>query len=147
VTQCPDGIGHACSLDALLGEADILSLHLPLASNSRHVMNDERFSRMKQGASLINTSRGALVDNASLLRALETGQLAQALLDVQEQEPDIARSLLEHDRVALTPHAAFYSRQSLAALKGQALQTLLEDDSASRAYEPRTQGGEVGAHV
>jgi len=150
IAHCPDGAAQSCSFEGLLAQADILSLHLPLTPGNRHLLNDSSFALIKPGAVLINTSRGALIDNASLLRALDGGRLEQALLDVVEQEPDVPQSLREHERLAMTPHAAFYSQRSLATLKSRALQTLLamlRDDSTVVDDPWRQQGRGGDRHV
>ncbi|MNE73540.1 putative 2-hydroxyacid dehydrogenase [compost metagenome] len=124
LTHCPDGLAQSCSFDALLAQADILTLHLPLTPTTHHLLNEHNLAKLKPGAALVNTSRGGLVDTDSLLQALDSGQLNQALLDVVEYEPAVPPELRGHVRVALTPHAAFYSQRSLSILKARALQTL-----------------------
>lgn len=115
-----DGI-EACELDQLLATADIVSLHLPLAASTRHLIDRERLASMKQGAVLINTARGGLVDQAALTEALSTGQLGGAGLDVLELEPPQPDdALLRLDNVVVTPHAGFLSREALADVQTQA---------------------------
>lgn len=92
------------SLDDLLARADIVSLHTPLTPQTRHVLNAEHLSRAKHGAVIVNTGRGALIDDAALVSALKTGQIAAAGLDVFENEPAIHPELLAMEQVALTPH-------------------------------------------
>jgi len=105
-------------LDELLAASDIVSLHVPLTASTRHLLGDEELARMKQGAMLVNTSRGALIDEAALAHALAEGRLAGAALDVLEEEPPApGNPLLADRRVLITPHAAFYSQESLAELK------------------------------
>ncbi|MCX4220558.1 NAD(P)-binding domain-containing protein [Pseudomonas sp. MCal1] len=125
VERCAEGIATGVTLDSLLETADILSLHLPLTPDTAHLMNDAAFSRMKHGATLVNTARGGIVDTDALLRALQAGGVSMALLDVVQEEPAPLQALIEHERVLLTPHAAFYSERSLAQLKANALETLL----------------------
>ncbi len=109
----PDGIGQMASLDALLGVADVVSLHLPLTRETRGFMNAHRFRQMRAGAILINVSRGALLDSAALIEALDSGRLASAGLDVlPKQPPALDDPILSHRSVLLSPHAAFYSVQS-----------------------------------
>jgi len=102
-------------LDDLLARSDFVSLHVPLLPETRHLMNAERLRKMKRTAVLINTSRGPVVDERALARALEAKRLAGAALDVWEEEP-IARDnpLLKMDNVIATPHAAYFSSAAVA---------------------------------
>ena len=92
------------ALDTLLRESDIVSVHLPLTPESRHLFGAEQFRMMKPSALLVNTARGAVVDNAALAEALRVGEIAGAALDVFEGEPKILPELLELDNIVLTPH-------------------------------------------
>ena len=92
-------------LNALLAEADFVTVHVPLLSDTRGLFDAARFSRMKPTAFFINTSRGAVVDEAALVHALETGKLAGAALDVYENEPVIHPGL-RRANVVLAPHMA-----------------------------------------
>lgn len=95
-------------LDELLASADITVLTLPLTEETRGLMNAERFARMRTGAVLVNIARGAVVDSAALLAALQSGRLAGAALDVFEEEPLQPDSpLWEMQNVVLTPHNSF----------------------------------------
>lgn len=125
VERCGEGIAQGGTLESLLETADVISLHLPLRPDTEHLMNDARFSRMKHGATLVNTARGGIVDTGALLRALHSGIVSMALLDVVQEEPAPPQALIEHERVLLTPHAAFYSERSLAELKANALETIM----------------------
>ena len=77
------------SLDEIWSQADVISLHLPLTADSRHLVNRDTLARMKPGAVLINTSRGGLVDTAALLEALKAGRLSGVGLDVYEMEEGV----------------------------------------------------------
>jgi (S)-sulfolactate dehydrogenase len=96
------------NLDALLAQSDIVSLHIPLTSDTRGVFNRERIFAMKKGALLINTARGALVDNGALVEALTSGHLGGAAVDVYDSEPLKAGSVFESvtSNLLLTPHIA-----------------------------------------
>ncbi len=106
-----------CPLDELLASADYVSLHLPLAPETAHVINAESLAQMKAGAVLINTSRGGLVDEGALIDALKRGHLSAAGLDVFEEEPLPASSpLTEMENVLLSPHVAGIDHDSLDAM-------------------------------
>ncbi|MBI3491353.1 MAG: phosphoglycerate dehydrogenase [Acidobacteria bacterium] len=94
------------SLDDLCATADYLTLHLPATAETRHVFNDDRFSRCKPGLRLINTARGELIDEAALKRAIDSGIVAGAALDVFEREPPPDWSLARMPQVIATPHIA-----------------------------------------
>ena len=104
--QRPDEDGiHYMPLKELLSESDFISLHCPLTDETRHMIDENAISLMKPGAYIINTARGALIDEKALIRALEEGRIAGAGLDVQETEPPAEDSpLYTLDNVVLTPH-------------------------------------------
>jgi phosphoglycerate dehydrogenase-like enzyme len=101
-------------LAALLAESDIVSLHLPLTEQTTGLLDTAALSRMKTDAVLVNTSRGAIVDEAALVEALRTGGLAAAGLDVFATEPVAADNpLLRLDNVVLTPHVTWYTADTM----------------------------------
>jgi phosphoglycerate dehydrogenase-like enzyme len=101
-------------LSDLLAAADIVSLHLPLDDATRHIINEAAFAAMKRGSILVNTARGGLVDPAALRRALESGHLRGAGLDVFDREPAPADDpLLALPNVVVTPHLAWLTEQTL----------------------------------
>ncbi len=107
------------SLDELLANADIISLHLPLTKDSHHMIGRAEFERMKNGVVLINAARGGIVDEAALLEALNSGKVRAAALDVFEKEPPTDFSLIDHPNVIATPHigAAAEEGQKRAGLE------------------------------
>jgi D-3-phosphoglycerate dehydrogenase / 2-oxoglutarate reductase len=118
-------------LAELLATSDVISLHVPLSLSTWHLLDDAAFALMKRGAVLVNTSRGGLVDPLALVRALDSGRLAGAALDVLDPEPPAAdEPLLRDERIIVTPHAAFYSEESLAELKRRVAEGLLAAISA-----------------
>ena len=92
------------SLDRLLNTSDIVSLHVPLTADTKHLIDKKALTRMKRSAYLINTSRGPVVDEEALAWALEHRLLAGAALDVYEREPEVHSSLLNLENVLLVPH-------------------------------------------
>ena len=92
--------------DRLLAESDFVTLHVPLLPETRHLISQEAFEKMKRTAYLINTSRGPVVDEAALARALEQRKIAGAALDVYEREPEVHPALLTRKDVILAPHIA-----------------------------------------
>src|SRR4051794_9974766 len=91
-------------LDELVATVDVLSLHAPLNAESRHLLDAAALARMKPTAILVNTGRGALIDEAALVEALREGRIAAAGLDVYEREPALADGLTALDNVVLAPH-------------------------------------------
>lgn len=99
--------GEAVSLDELLAASDIVSLHLPSTPDTFHFIDAEKIAKMKDGAILVNTARGALVDQAALVEALQSGKLASAGIDVYEKEPVTPENpLFAIPNTALTPHCS-----------------------------------------
>jgi phosphoglycerate dehydrogenase-like enzyme len=97
-------------LDNLLANADIVSLHLPCSSETMGMVNDDFFAQMKNGARLINTARGELIDEPALVRALESGKLSAAALDVFQPEPPAPDNpLLQFEQLIATPHMGSHS--------------------------------------
>lgn len=105
------------SLDELLTNADFISIHCPLTPDTFHLLDDAAFAKVKPGCILVNDARGAIIDEAALIRALESGRLLAAGLDVTEVEPlPLDSPLRRMENVVLTPHVAAYSPQSRADL-------------------------------
>jgi D-3-phosphoglycerate dehydrogenase len=108
------------SLEALAERSDYVSVHTLLNAETRHLIGEAFFRRMKPTAILINTSRGPVVDEQALARALREKRLAGAALDVWEEEPVTADNpLLKMDNVIATPHAAYYSSAAVAQIPGR----------------------------
>ena len=113
------------SLDALLKRADIVSLHVPLTKETRHLIGKRELRAMKPSAFLINTSRGPVVDEAALIEVLEGNVIAGAALDVFEHEPKIPRALRQLQNVVLTPHTASATVKVRETMSRRAAENLL----------------------
>lgn len=138
--------GRYVPLDELLAESDIVSLHCPLNDGTRYLINSHSLQRMKRGAMLINTGRGALVETPALIEALKSGQLGYLGLDVYEEEAnlffedrsdlplqdDVLARLLTFPNVIVTAHQAFLTREALAAIA----RTTLDNISAWASGAP-----------
>jgi glyoxylate reductase len=114
-------------LDDVL-RADVVSLHCPLTVETRHLIREQTLALMRRDAVLINTSRGAVVDEEALVRALRDESIAGAALDVFEDEPNVHPGLLELENVVLTPHlgsATHEARESMGLLCVEALRAVL----------------------
>ena len=98
------GVERYVGFDELLSGSDVVSLHVPLTAATRHLIGARELARMKPGAVLVNTARGAVVDEAALADALAAGRLAGVGLDVFENEPHIHEALLTSERALLLPH-------------------------------------------
>jgi glyoxylate reductase len=120
--------GYVADLDALVAEADIVSLHIPGGDATRHLIDARRLALMKPTAVLVNTARGTVVDEAALADALERGRLFAAGLDVYEREPEIHPALLRAPRTVLLPHigsASQATRLAMATMATSAAATVL----------------------
>ncbi len=113
------------SLDRLLSSSDVVSLHVPLTASTRHLIDRAALMRMKRSAYLVNTARGPVVDEAALAWALEQRLIAGAALDVYEQEPNVAPSLLELENVVLAPHLGSATGETRTAMASLAVDNVL----------------------
>jgi glyoxylate reductase len=120
-----EGIGEAMSLDRLLLTSDIVSLHVPLTSETRHLIDRRALTRMKRSAYLINTARGPVVDEEALAWALQQHLLAGAALDVYEHEPAVHADLLRLENVLLVPHLASGTTETRTAMADLAVENVL----------------------
>ncbi len=121
------GVRRAESLEELLKQSHIVSLHCPLSKETRHMMNADTLRLMPRGSFLVNTSRGDVVDTAAVPEAIASGQLAGAALDVLPQEPPspddpVIRAWRDpnhpaHHRLIINPHSAFYTEQGFLDMR------------------------------
>jgi glyoxylate reductase len=127
------------TIKTILKKADFVSLHVPLLPSTRHLIGKKELKMMKQSAYLINTSRGPVIDEKALVKALKKKQIAGAALDVFEKEPKLSRGLAKLDNVVLTPHIASASKETrekmavmaaeniIIALRGEKPKNLVND--------------------
>jgi D-lactate dehydrogenase len=103
------------TLDELLAQSDIVTLHVPETKETKHMLGKSAFAKMKDGVILVNTARGSLIESAALLHALKNGKVQYALLDVLEHEQNFEenRELVSQPNVVTTPHIAFYADDSM----------------------------------
>jgi D-3-phosphoglycerate dehydrogenase len=128
---------EAVSFDELLARSDFISVHAPLMPATRGLVNAAAFAKMKNGALLINTARGPLVDQGALVAALDSGKLGGAALDVVATEPLAKDSpLLGRDNVIITPHTAFYSVEALEELQTKCASDVARVLSGEKAVYP-----------
>ena len=114
------------TLDELLGKADCVTLHLPLTVETKHLLNDERFAKMKKGVLLVNCARGGVVSETSLIKALDAGIVAGAAVDVFEKEPLPADSPLRNQaNVILTPHLGASTFEGQARVSDEVAETII----------------------
>jgi lactate dehydrogenase-like 2-hydroxyacid dehydrogenase len=118
------GAESRSTLDAVLQEADFVSLHCPATPETRHLMNRERFALMRPDAFLVNTARGDVVDEAALVEALLAKRIAGAALDVFEKEPQVTQALTTLDNVVLLPHLGSATRETRVAMGMRAFENL-----------------------
>ncbi len=138
--------------DALLAESDIVSLHVPLLPETRHLLNAQTLSQMKAGAFIVNTSRGKLVDTGALIAALKSGQIGGVALDVYEEEEglffqDLSGQILQDDElsrlltfpnVLITAHQGFLTREALGEIARVTTQNLLKFETGESFLEGTT---------
>jgi D-3-phosphoglycerate dehydrogenase len=131
--QIKDHGGEPVSLDELFSRADVITLHVPLTDSTRHMIDEQAITKMKDGVRIISAARGGVIDEDALLQALESGKVASAALDVFEKEPPKDSLLVKHPKLIATPHIGGETKEAqrraavdivnevLAALDGEPL--------------------------
>ncbi len=117
-------------LDELIASSDVVSLHCPYSDDTHHLIDEQRLAKMQRSAFLINTARGPIVDESALARALRSGEIAGAALDVFEHEPEVEPELLGLDNVVLIPHlgsATVETRSAMAELAAENVRSFLTE--------------------
>ncbi|WP_158886085.1 2-hydroxyacid dehydrogenase [Amycolatopsis anabasis] len=124
------------SLDDLLAQSDVVSVHAPLTPETRHLFNAGTFRKMKHTAVLVNTARGPIVDEAALAEALHAGEIFAAGLDVYEREPQVEAALLDLDSVTLLPHLGSATVGTRVAMGLLAVENLFAGIAGERPRTP-----------
>ena len=136
-TRCRDMGAELVSLDAALARSDFISLHAPLNDETHHLFGDAAFAKMKSTASIINTARGGLIDEAALVAALDSGKISGAGLDVMESETAFTptgSALVNHPKIIVTPHTAWLSDEARMTLQARAIEQVLACLKGERPY-------------
>ena len=126
-SRTPQDIANAEQMpfDRLLSTSDVVSLHCPLTPDTKHLINQPAFARMKRSAYLINPSRGPVVDEAALAWALKNHLIAGAALDVYEEEPKVHPDLLSLENVLLAPHLGSATTETRTAMADLAVRNVI----------------------
>jgi glyoxylate reductase len=130
------GARFRASVDDVLREADIVSIHVPLLPTTRHLINKERFEMMKPTALLVNTSRGPVIDESALVSALRDGIIAGAAIDVYENEPKAAPGMSELENIIMTPHIASATLEARSGMAELAAKNIIAVLSGGEPLNP-----------
>jgi glyoxylate reductase len=136
--QQTEGVTYR-ELADLLRESDLITLHPALSKETHHLIGERELSLMKPTAFLVNTSRGPIIDEKALVKALQEGRIAGAGLDVYENEPDLAPGLMECENVVLLPHLGSASRETrdkMATMAAMNALSLLKKEKAPNTVNP-----------
>ena len=117
-------VHYADSMDELFETSDVISIHVPLSSKTRHLVSSRQFELMKGSAVLINTARGPIIDETAMIHATETGSIAGVGLDVYEDEPHIPLALLSHPGAICLPHVGTMSLETQTEMEAVCMYNL-----------------------
>jgi len=120
------GASYRNTPEAVLKEADVVSIHVPLLDSTKHLINKERLAMMKPSAYIVNTSRGPVIDEVALVEALKNNVIKGAALDVFENEPKLAPGLAELSNVVITPHIASATEETRSKMSEMAAQAIVD---------------------
>lgn len=110
------------SFDELLRTSDIISVHVPLSATTKHLIGADEIAKMKPGVDIVNTARGAIIDEAAMAKALDDGHIAAVGLDVYENEPAVDERLVKNERALLVPHLGTHTTETLAKMESLAME-------------------------
>lgn len=114
--ELENGCEHV-SFDELLAQSDVISVNIPLNANTRHIIDSVAIDKMKEGVVIVNTARGAVIDENSLITGLQSRKIRSVGLDVFEQEPEVPRELIDMPQVVALPHMGTYSVETLKRME------------------------------
>ena len=114
------------NIDEAVKVADVISIHLPLLDSTKHLFNIDMFNKIKQGAYIVNTSRGPIIKEKDLVTALKSKHIRGAALDVFENEPEVEKELIEMDNTVLTPHTASATTETREKMSTLAAQNIID---------------------
>lgn len=119
-----DGAGEAncVPFEELLSQSDVVSVHVPLSKATHHLLGAAEIKRMKPGVVVVNTARGAIIDEAAMAEALDSGHIAAVGLDVYEEEPKVHPKLVANPRALLVPHLGTHTTDTLAKMESLAME-------------------------
>lgn len=123
---CSENDIKVCTFNEVISEAEVISLHLPLTDETKHIINAEMFGKMKKGTILINASRGGIIDEDAAYDALKSGTLGGLGLDAYETEPPKGSRLFEFDNVVATPHTGAHTREATQKMAELSVQNLVD---------------------
>lgn len=124
-TQLPPeeaGGAEYVSFDEVLSQSDIISLHVPLNASTKHLIGAQEIAKMKDGVVIVNTARGAIIDEAAMADGLDAGKIAAVGLDVYEHEPIVDTRLLKNERALLVPHLGTHTTETLKKMETWAME-------------------------
>ena len=137
----PAGVRKAATLDDLVSQVDLISIHTPLTAETEKMFNSRTIQKMRPGSILINTSRGQVVDTAAVYQALQSGHLRGAGIDVFPLEPPQAEDPLRtHPNAICSPHAAFYSIESALEMRRKSVENIIHWAATGQPVTPVVQG-------
>lgn len=112
------------SFQRLLAQSDVISVNVPLTPATKHLIGPSELARMKPGVVIVNTARGAIIDEGALADALESGHVGAVGLDVYEKEPEIHEKLLRQKRALMVPHVGTHTAETLAKMEAWAMENV-----------------------
>jgi D-3-phosphoglycerate dehydrogenase len=131
-----EGDAIYCSFDELLAQSDVISANLPLNPKTRHILDANAIAKCKDGVAIVNTGRGALIDEDALVKALDSGKVSTVGLDVFEKEPEIHPGLLKNENALLLPHVGTHAVEARTEMEETAIRNVEAAVTGNKLYDP-----------